>query len=199
MPFANLMPCIFQSTPPRGRRRSTIMRQRKSSTYFNPRLREGGDQRTLQLTGKGYRFQSTPPRGRRRKAVPAGTVGRIDFNPRLREGGDDGRFTGPADIANFNPRLREGGDRDADGSHGRNIYFNPRLREGGDGRNRGRLCGGRNFNPRLREGGDEPHPFTATFRSISIHASAREATSHSRTRQTSSEFQSTPPRGRRPH
>ena len=32
----------FQSTPPRGRRRNSLTRQ-KTLIYFNPRLREGGD------------------------------------------------------------------------------------------------------------------------------------------------------------
>ena len=55
-----------------------------------------------------------------------------------------------------------------------------------------------NFNPRLREGGDAL--LTAAFPTsyISIHASAREATTRTFMTLIMQEFQSTPPRGRRP-
>ena len=68
----------------------------KEISYFNPRLREGGDIGKTN-TGKTY----------------------TDFNPRLREGGDAllmlTQFT---ESLNFNPRLREGGD---DKQYKRNI------------------------------------------------------------------------------
>ena len=76
--------------------------------------------------------------------------------------------------------------------------FNPRLREGGDYSRRKVRQPNSRFNPRLREGGDV-QPITP-FQNIevSIHASAREATSNSSCRLISeSKFQSTPPRGRR--
>ena len=59
----------------------------KEISYFNPRLREGGDIGKTN-TGKTY----------------------TDFNPRLREGGDDFFPVKGAAITDFNPRLREGGD-----------------------------------------------------------------------------------------
>ncbi len=55
--------------------------------------------------------------------------------------------------------------------------FNPRLREGGDSfltPDRSIYC---RFNPRLREGGDHNIRATPMFSLVSIHASAREATS----------------------
>ena len=54
------------------------------------------------------------------------------------------------------------------------------------------------FNPRLREGGDvhvDARDFTDK---VSIHASAREATDIKVIHEGYIEFQSTPPRGRRP-
>ena len=121
----------FQSTPPRRRRRYSC-RKSKTITYFNPRLREGGDH--LQHNEVIYllQFQSTPPRRRRRndwlyiQALQ-------NFNPRLREGGDESasdKALAKAIISihasakeatssrrvciryvfDFNPRLREGGD-----------------------------------------------------------------------------------------
>ena len=58
------------------------------------------------------------------------------------------------------------------------YYFNPRLREGGDILPNPASDILPDFNPRLREGGDADAPnavLTQIF--ISIHASAREATS----------------------
>ena len=80
----------------------------------------------------------------------------IDFNPRLREGGDIICIVGNSCIVNFNPRLREGGDKI-------DILFPPNKRY---------------FNPRLREGGDVLWILLwILWITISIHASAKEATS----------------------
>ena len=57
-------------------------------------------------------------------------------------------------------------------------YFNPRLREGGDKEYHRNNGGKKNFNPRLREGGDGIQRHNRLEESkISIHASAKEATS----------------------
>ena len=53
------------------------------------------------------------------------------------------------------------------------------------------------FNPRLREGGDENKLKYDTDRMISIHASAKEATTYLTPCERFGEFQSTPPRRRR--
>ena len=56
--------------------------------HFNPRLREGGDQKCICIH-----------------------TNYINFNPRLREGGDLRAFFRFLRFGDFNPRLREGGDR----------------------------------------------------------------------------------------
>ena len=77
----------FQSTPPRRRRRDTFIKF-SLFHFFNPRLREGGDNLK---TGMWHCF----------------TI----FNPRLREGGDSQYINGSHKPSVFNPRLREGGDK----------------------------------------------------------------------------------------
>ena len=101
-----------------------------TNTYFNPRLREGGDQdwmiSDLQLK---------------------------DFNPRLREGGDLRNFCVFEVMQYFNPRLREGGDLTAKKKCIAIVFQStpPRRRR----RNKTRhLREHIDFNPRLREGGD---------------------------------------------
>ncbi|HHV05626.1 MAG TPA: hypothetical protein GXX60_03770 [Anaerolineaceae bacterium] len=54
---------MFQSTPPRGRRR--LPNSPKIDNGFNPRLHAGGDTRTTTPRTTTSKFQSTPPRGRR--------------------------------------------------------------------------------------------------------------------------------------
>ena len=81
-------PCLFQSTPPRGRRLFIVRLQRSRGGSFNPRLRVGGDACAL----------ASRPR-------PCG------FNPRLRVGGDWYPQLPLTHAAGFNPRLRVGGDQ----------------------------------------------------------------------------------------
>ena len=123
------------------------------------------------------------------------------FNPRLRTGGDLCRGRGriwaapvsihasareatwlrhadPPLVGGFNPRLRTGGDADYDYRGAWKAGFNPRLRTGGDFA--------------LAEIDVDPWP-------VSIHASAREATSDASSPEPDKcRFQSTPPHGRRP-
>ena len=77
---------VFQSTPPRGGRLSRLVAI-DSTTYFNPRPREGGDSFSLKHTALLPVFQSTPPRGGRHTAAGRRAAPR-NFNPRPREGGD---------------------------------------------------------------------------------------------------------------
>ena len=79
-------------------------------TYFNARLREGGDHALILLISERVKFQSTPPRRRRLMSV-AGKSGITFFNPRLREGGDNLKTGMWHCFTIFNPRLREGGDK----------------------------------------------------------------------------------------
>ena len=57
---------IFQSTLPRGERRSQLIGF-MISKYFNPRSREGSDTERNCRYGRSSRFQSTLPRGERRE------------------------------------------------------------------------------------------------------------------------------------
>ena len=101
-------------------------------------------------------FQSTPPRGRRHK-TSSGTS--LTIKVSIHASAREATYSGLGEAgytARFNPRLRAGGDMkrydfDVD------IYgFNPRLRAGGD---------------------DWVLVFIPWFAHVSIHASAREATS----------------------
>ena len=121
----------FQSTPPRGRRRSlTLSRAPRSS--FNPRLREGGDPHA-KCFGKGRKVSIHASAREATHPVCRLNISNFGFNPRLREGGDSrsqslrmnpilfqstpprGRrlkiqLSRSDTFASFNPRLREGGD-----------------------------------------------------------------------------------------
>ena len=139
-----------------------------TNEYFNPRLREGGDNMTICfLITNEY------------------------FNPRLREGGDSlhklkkmmcrisirasakeaTRENGRAEIfRNFNPRLREGGDADCSNSlASSSISIHASVKEATSFLSR-KMYGRHYFNPRLREGGDtkkltygaEEAPFQST-------------------------------------
>ena len=165
----------FQSTPPRRRRRLRLVswgcekffnpRLREGgdelgqnalldANVFNPRLREGGDHSMEQRSRLVLIFQSTPPRRRRQERTSHWNrlVGFQSTPPRRR------RPNLPLLsllYCFFNPRLREGGD---------DLYFlwylscilffNPRLREGGDCTCFQIYWKTFFFNPRLREGGD---------------------------------------------
>ena len=79
--------CLFQSTPPRGRR------------HF-----------TAGMSSSIGEFQSTPPRGRRLEDAYIQAIVLIRFNPRLRVGGDCALLECQSEFMGFNPRLRVGGD-----------------------------------------------------------------------------------------
>ena len=195
----------FQSTPPHGRRRppsklqsvrrhvsihasareaTSQSRMSASQTRcFNPRLRTGGDLPRLQC----------------------GALVILSFNPRLRTGGDNPAAPATTPDARFNPRLRTGGDAWAAVRSGCTATgFNPRLRTGGDvlpppvrrlprrfqstpphGR---RLMlvlptavNSNEFQSTPPHGRRRPpSKLQSVRRHVSIHASAREATSQSR-------------------
>ena len=79
-------------------------------TYFNPRLREGGDgiQRHNRLEESKISIHASA-----KEATPhiCGHSKGDYFNPRLREGGDIVADNPLLSHFDFNPRLREGGDR----------------------------------------------------------------------------------------
>ena len=100
---------LFQSTPPRGRRRSWPPTADDNAVYFNPLRREGGDQGgSADRRSSGY------------------------FNPLRREGGDTGFALSPLTSQDFNPLRREGGDSPHLPIWLSSLYFNPLRREGGD-------------------------------------------------------------------
>ena len=78
--------------------------------HFNPRSREGSDQRVPDYYQRAQQFQSTLPRRERRLWLRDHSRGNY-FNPRSREGSDHCtcRSAQPAK-AHFNPRSREGSD-----------------------------------------------------------------------------------------
>ena len=189
-------------------------------TYFNPRLREGGDENRGQWPRKKSWFQSTPPRRRRlAKILKPGLYHIFQSTPPRRRRHEDSFYI--SDSNDFNPRLREGGDpvvlfvvlqfllfqstpprrrRPCVASLISLInHFNPRLREGGDNWLFIRLTWVWLFQstpPRRRRlivfGWLRPAVY------ISIHASAKEATAPCNIFQARlSAFQSTPPRRRR--
>ncbi len=209
----------FQSTPPRGRRRSPRQKKILGNQSFNPRLRAGGD-----------------------PACPLRQAVSPSFNPRLRAGGDgflwfpkaknlgvsihaSAREATPrwqrqyVPVYSFNPRLRAGGDfggcspkeqclvsihasaREATSSSNRTlpiagVSIHASAREATIQQTRSRPCSMR-FNPRLRAGGDLTLGGHSRYRGVSIHASAREATIDYSSHISPYLFQSTPPRGRR--
>ena len=125
------------------------------SNNFNPRLREGGDGVAPVITEDKNLFQSTPPRGRRLSSRESRTsLHRFQSTPprgrRLYEYACDWSKAG----ISIHASAREA-----------TVYstlcvsrmsnFNPRLREGGDSLSPSRLPAVADFNPRLREGGDE--------------------------------------------
>ena len=77
--------------------------------YFNPRLREGGDERNCQKRrNKRISIHASEKEATTQGGIPDSTI--IDFNPRLREGGDLLYPNILDTLLYFNPRLREGGD-----------------------------------------------------------------------------------------
>ena len=164
----------FQSTPPRGRRRS-------SPHWF----------RML------CRFQSTPPRGRRRKIVckvVCPVV--ISIHASAREATFRLHSVRSRTGISIHASAREATKNLLKSDKDPTISIHASAREAtliswiflG-------LAG--NFNPRLREGGDCILLWHLRGTSISIHASAREATRDAVHKPQRKGFQSTPPRGRR--
>ena len=168
-----------------------------SFSYFNPRLREGGDNSTRLSINSCFVFQSTPPRRRRlfhlvnlllykeisihaseKEATTAYDIHTQLFSfqstPPRRRRRHSNTLLAPRKI-NFNPRLREGGDLLLYPFSACHSHFNPRLREGGDMCVLLRVC----------------------LAIISIHASEKEATNYRYYRSGCFRFQSTPPRRRR--
>ena len=190
---------LFQSTLPRGERRSAgncsvnctrisihapargatsdRLPQLSLSSNFNPRSREGSD---LSSSGtSSIQSRNFNPRSREGsdKQRDRKQESRIYFNPRSREGSDRyilQDFLFP--LLYFNPRSREGSDAANESTKFGRWYFNPRSREGSDGKIPRLTHIINNFNPRSREGSDSAFRGSRLSIAISIHAPARGAT-----------------------
>ena len=145
-------------------------------TFFNPRLREGGDKILYAAHMPGKNFQSTPPR-RRRPASSDATVQKFCFQstpPRRRRLEICHSLAIVHNFQSTPPRRRRllfrlywlwvysfsihaSAKEATQGSwcpHNPLYIFNPRLREGGDSFDWVPTIRKPFFNPRLREGGD---------------------------------------------
>ena len=142
--------------------------------YFNPRSHEGSDPSFRLIPASYSRFQSTLPRGERRLKPPM-IAYRFLFQSTLPRG------------ERLHPVQR---------SH-QIQYFNPRSHEGSDAKISKSRCFWMNFNPRSHEGSDAVLPWAGSFKTISIHAPTRGATSMVHTIEMMCIFQSTLPRGER--
>ena len=101
----------FQSTPPRRRRPIPGIPWSPFSPFFNPRLREGGDDEQSPVPPASVIF-SIHASAKEATRFCSGSY-QLDnvFNPRLREGGDQTHIAVVKSSKIFNPRLREGGDQ----------------------------------------------------------------------------------------
>ena len=184
----------FQSTPPRGGRRSTpfgII----FSTGFNPRPREGGDISYACLRQMAEVSIHAPARGATCVRVKISRISSVSIHAPARGATIDIYYQGdflpvsihaPARGATKHTQTRWSG-----------IQFQSTPPRGGR-RNipkHGGLESG--FNPRPREGGDRQRASRGRPGDVSIHAPARGATLIPPHPGACQEFQSTPPRGGR--
>ena len=98
---------------------------------FNPRSREGSDDRSCKRDKKSDISIHAPAKGATERLEVQQMLS-CDFNPRSREGSDHAASFGSGLICNFNPRSREGSDLLFCMYNVSQCYFNPRSREGSD-------------------------------------------------------------------
>ena len=138
---------------------------------------QGGDHPTRQAPIGTGQFQSTPPHGRRRRVVGVGQCLVLFQSTPPHGRRHSGLGCSPTVRAGFNPRLRTGGDKAALYCRPQRTGFNPRLRTGGD-RARRRISPKKqtvSIHASAREATNSKAHFAAVW-GVSIHASAREAT-----------------------
>jgi len=167
---------VFQSTPPRGRRRQAS-RLAASLLLFQstpPRGRRPGE---CLCVRDHVTFQSTPPRGRRPTLSPSGyRTGRVSIHASAREATIAVGSVILERAVSIHASAREATRLNASGSR-KSARFNPRLRAGGDIDSSGTCLPHIVFQstpPR----GRRHRPALVVFAQarVSIHASAREAT-----------------------
>ena len=163
---------MFQSTPPRGRRR-IIRAIRGIRGRFNPRLRAGGDFNTVTVDGMITVSIHASAREATCSTSEQQTGIQVSIHASAREATPE--IVVPSSNAfRFNPRLRAGGDLE--------ILAIQLVRQFQSTPPRGRRL-------------EDDSSFWGS--DVSIHASAREATRLDTTFVSRRTFQSTPPRGRR--
>ena len=183
-----------------GRDAHSITLRRRYAVCFNPRARVGRDRSSCSaLFGKAW-FQSTRPRGARPYAGKCDGVDRqvsihapawgatkrgrdviaecTRFNPRARVGRDYARCCKPCGIGVSIHAPAWGATSNHIGDGHEPAGFNPRARVGRDSTSKALLYPRKSFNPRARVGRD-----------AAIYAATI----------TTARFQSTRPRGARPH
>ena len=122
---------LFQSTLPRGERLLSCCLVSLRFYHFNPRSREGSDDKDAG-TEHGRRISiHAPARGATEDMAEKLGISE-NFNPRSREGSDRYHHLPNTLLANFNPRSREGSDYCRHHFQRLLLDFNPRSREGSD-------------------------------------------------------------------
>ena len=186
---------------------------------FNPRPREGGDERSQMFQTVINAFQSTPPRGGRRSPGlpslfhstisihapargatqvrrPCSDCPSISIHAPARGATQGGRGEAAKRPISIHAPAR-GATASNPISQAEQYYFNPRPREGGDVvASEYRFAIGISIHAPARGATQRIQPGTAPLM-ISIHAPARGATAVEVNFSTYPEFQSTPPRGGR--
>jgi len=152
-------PTQFQSTPPRGGRRSGTRRSSRRRC-FNPRPRAGGDTRRHR-SRRSAMFQSTPPRGGRRPR-PARRAPRIWFQSTPPRGGRQ-HIPQPRGKGGVSIHAPARGATQA--RHQRVVegMFQSTPPRGGRHHRRVRLRQLQGFNPRPRAGGDRLNSTTCAL------------------------------------
>ena len=144
----------FQSTPPHGRRLSYFSPcAARPSMWFQSTPPHGRRRACQSSPSAGCQFQSTPPHGRR-QVMSFENYRKAKFQSTPPHGRRHPHPNGARPSKGFNPRLRTGGD-----GYDRVRDFLPLL-----------------FQSTPPHGRRRPHARPRLFCSVSIHASAREAT-----------------------
>ena len=171
-----LSPMLFQSTRPRGARPASTFRNVRRSC-FNPRAREGRDAKPSTLPENPQQVSIHAPARGATKSPIREIAAMSCFNPRAREGRDRSSRMPAAHPTCFNPRAREGRDREWLGG--------PEL-----------FCFVSIHAPARGATSVDQAPCLQV--NVSIHAPARGATANRLRGRSCGLFQSTRPRGARP-
>ena len=213
---------LFQSTPPRGKRRARRTATLCAMSSFNPRPRAGSDQSaSSRARARGFNprpragsdahqlpiadtlewFQSTPPRGEATWWKTIIVMRLVSIHAPAREATCMAAMAAVWASSEFQSTPPRGKRRArCAGAGRRGTGFNPRPRAGSDVALPRADVLPASFNPRPRAGSDLVGQRLRLARdAVSIHAPAREATWSRSSMSATPRFQSTPPRGKRHH